>query len=185
MEEKARQILDFLTLIEPLKSVLRHSWCSDGRQESVAEHTWRMAVMAILLEDAFPDVDIKKVLEMCLLHDLGEINGDIPAFEKEPEQDNVELADLKKMARVLPSELKEKIIALQMEFNACATPEAKFANALDKLEAVMQHNDAALSTWDDVEYELNLTYGQEQTDYHPFLKALRGLIRKRTIDKIK
>ena len=185
MEEKAKKILEFLSLIEPLKSVTRHSWCSDGRHESVAEHAWRMAVMAVLIQDEFPDVDIKKVLEMCLLHDLGEINGDIPAFKKGLEDDNSEFEDLKNLVRGLPVWLEEKIISLQKEFDACVTPEAKLANALDKLEALIQHNDADISTWNDIEYELNLTYGHDQTNYHPFLKNLRKLVKQKTINKIK
>ena len=184
MKEKAKKILDFLSIIEPLKSVTRHSWCSDGRRESVAEHTWRMTLMAILLEDEFPEADIKKVVAMCLLHDLGEIKGDIPAFEKERKDYSLEFDELKKMARTLPAELEEKIISLHHEFNACLTLEAKLANALDKLEAVIQHNDAALSTWTEIEYKLNLTYGQEKTSFHPFLSELRRLVRQRTADKI-
>lgn len=150
----------------------------------MAEHTWRMTVMAALLEDEFPDVDIKKVLELCLFHDLGEINGDIPAFKKGIEEDNIEFDALQKTVRGLPAVLEEKIISMQKEFNACITPEAKLANALDKLEALIQHNDADLSTWEDIEYELNLTYGQDQTSYHPFLNILRGLVRQKTIEKI-
>ena len=143
-----------------------------------------MTVMALLLEDEFPEVDIKKVIQMCLIHDLGEIKGDIPAFEKQAKHHDLELHEMEKMVRTLPTGLDEKIFSLQKEFNACATLEARLANALDKLEAVIQHNDGPLSTWTDLEYTLNLTYGQEQTDYHPFLKTLRNLVRQKTIEKI-
>ncbi|MBL7174775.1 MAG: HD domain-containing protein [Desulfobacteraceae bacterium] len=184
MEEKAEKLLDFLSTIEPLKYITRHSWCSNGRQESVAEHEWRMAIMAVLLEDEFPDIDMKKVLEMCLLHDLGETDGDIPAFEKTEDDDSHEFTQLKKLTQILPPNLGSKIISLQKEFNTRETPEAKLANALDKLEALIQHNDADISTWANLEYELNLTYGQNQTDYHPFLKILRQLVKRTTVNKI-
>jgi putative hydrolase of HD superfamily len=184
MKEKAQKILDFLNAIERLKCVSRHSWCSNGRHESVPEHTWRMALMVILLEDEFPEIDIKKVLEMCIIHDIGEINGDIPAFQKDENDDLNEILELKKLTEILPHEIESKIISLQREFNTSQTSEAKLANALDKLEAVIQHNDADISTWDDIEYDLNLTYGQSCTDYHPFLKILRRLVRQATINKI-
>ena len=102
MEGKAGKLLDFISSIEPLKYVTRHSWCSNGRQESVAEHAWRMASMAVLLEEEFPEIDIKKVLEMCLLHDLGETDGDIPAFEKSEDDDNHEFSQLEKLTQILP-----------------------------------------------------------------------------------
>lgn len=184
MEEKAGKLLDFLSAIEPLKYVTRHSWCSNGRQESVAEHSWRMAIMAVLLEEEFPEIDMKKVLEMCLLHDLGETGGDIPAFEKKEDDDSHEFTQLKKLTQILPLDLGTKIISLQKEFSTCETPEAKLANALDKLEALIQHNDSDIATWANLEYELNLTYGQDQTDYHPFLKILRQLVKRATFNKI-
>jgi len=184
MEEKAEKLLDFLSAIEPLKYVTRHSWCSNGRHESVAEHSWRMAIMAVLLEEEFQDIDMKKVLEMCLLHDLGEVDGDIPAFEKNEDDDSHEFTQLKKLTQILPSNLGSKILSLQKEFNTCETPEAKLANALDKLEALIQHNDADISTWEALEYELSLTYGQNQTKFHPFLKTFRKLVKQGTIDKI-
>ena len=184
MKTDAARLIEFLNAIEPLKSVTRHSWCSTGRRESVPEHAWRMAVMAVLVEAEFPDIDMKKVLEMCLFHDLGEINGDIPAFDKREADDRNESDQFKKLARILPSHIGEKIVSLHKEFDACETSEAKLANALDKLEAVMQHNAADLSTWTDVEYSLNLTYGQDHTDYHPFLKILRQRVKQATLEKI-
>ncbi len=184
MQEKAKEILAFINAIEPLKTVTRHSWCSDGRRESVPEHCWRMAVLAFLLAEELPDVDMDKVIKMCLLHDLGEIEGDIPAFEKQDADEVVESMQVKKLIQMLPDSLADKIMSLHAEFNAAKTPEAKLAQALDKLEAVMQHNQADLGTWIDLEYDLNLTYGQAQTAYHPFLTALRELVRQQTIKKM-
>ena len=78
-----RSYIDFLNKIEKLKCNTRHSWTSTGRQESVAEHSWRLAVMAMLCIDDYPELDINKVIKMCLIHDFGEaITGDIPAFLK-------------------------------------------------------------------------------------------------------
>jgi putative hydrolase of HD superfamily len=70
MQKKIINIIKFLNEIELLKSITRHSWMSSGRQESVAEHSWRMAIMAMALENEFPDIDIKRVMEITLVHDF-------------------------------------------------------------------------------------------------------------------
>lgn len=114
---------------------------------------------------------------------MGEIEGDIPAFEKQDSDDALESEHVKKLIKLLPDGLADKMSALHEEFNAAKTPEAKLVHALDKLEAVMQHNHADLGTWIDFEYDLNLTNGQAQTAYHPFLSALRELVRQQTIKK--
>ena len=77
------KLLDILSVAEKLKCNTRHSYTSSGRKESVAEHSWRLALMALLLRDEFPEADMDRVLRMCIIHDLGEaFTGDIPAFEK-------------------------------------------------------------------------------------------------------
>ena len=79
----SRAFLDFLKVAERLKCNTRHSYTSSGRHESVAEHSWRLTVMAYFMQDEFPEADIDKVIKMCMFHDMGEaITGDIPAFEK-------------------------------------------------------------------------------------------------------
>ena len=78
-----RTLLDFMNLAEKLKCRLRHSWTSDGRQESVAEHTFRLCMFAWLVRDEIEGVDMDRVMQLCLFHDIGEaVTGDIPAFEK-------------------------------------------------------------------------------------------------------
>ena len=85
-----RNYIDFLNVIEKLKCNTRHSWTSSGRQESVAEHSWRLAVMAMLCADEYPTLDINKVIKMCLIHDFGEaITGDIPAFLKNDDDEKL------------------------------------------------------------------------------------------------
>ncbi|WP_332843232.1 HD domain-containing protein [Paraclostridium sp. AKS73] len=83
--------LEILTVAEKLKCNTRHSWTSSGRHESVAEHSWRIALMALLMRDEFPSIDMDKVIRMCLIHDLGEaFTGDIPAFDKKEEDSKKE-----------------------------------------------------------------------------------------------
>lgn len=84
MKAEAKKILEFLHIAENLKKLIRHSWLSDGRQESVAEHTWRMSLMFLLVEPHLGiKVDTQKTLEMIIIHDIIEaLVGDIPAFEQ-------------------------------------------------------------------------------------------------------
>ena len=79
----SKEFLDILHVAERLKDTPRHCTTSKGRVESVAEHSWRISLMAFLLRDEFPQIDIDKVISMCIIHDLGEcFTGDIPTFKK-------------------------------------------------------------------------------------------------------
>ena len=83
--------MELLDRAEKLKNNTRHSWTSSGRHESIAEHSWRLAFMAYFMKDEFPDVDINKVILMCMMHDFGEaFTGDIPAFDKTSDDENTE-----------------------------------------------------------------------------------------------
>ena len=96
-------LLGFLGLAEKLKCRTRHSWTSSGRHESVAEHVYRLMVFAWLVRDEFPDVDMNRVMELALFHDMGEaITGDIPAFEKTGEDERAEEQALEQIADLLP-----------------------------------------------------------------------------------
>lgn len=80
---KPEKLIEILSVAERLKDEVRHSYTSGGRRESVAEHSWRITLMAYFVSDEFPEADLLKIMKMCLIHDLGEaFTGDIPAFEK-------------------------------------------------------------------------------------------------------
>lgn len=180
-----KQLLDFLHVLEKLKCNTRHSWTSTGRHETVAAHAWRLAVMACLMKDEIPGVDMDRVLRMCLIHDFGEaVTGDIPAFEKTGADEQTEREAVAGMLSPLPEPLRGELGALFAEMDALATPEARVYKALDKLEAVLQHNEAPLDTWTDLEYTLNQTYGVREAGAAPFLAELRALIRRDTLEKI-
>ncbi len=133
------QFISFLGRVEKLKSVPRHCVTSDGVTENVAAHSWRTALMAYLLKDELPDVDIDKVIRMCLIHDLGEaVTGDIPTFEKTQEHEQMEKEALDGLLRELPEALYQEFTALLAEMEALQTREARVYKALDKLEAVIQ-----------------------------------------------
>lgn len=178
------ELLDFLAVLEKLKCNTRHSWTSTGRHETVAAHSWRLCVMAFLLKDELPGVDMDKVLRMCLVHDFGEaVTGDIPAFEKTDKDEKAEEQAVAGMLSPLPQPLRGELTALFAEMDALETPEAKVYKTLDKMEAVIQHNEAPLGTWLPNEYELQLTYGVENAAQFPYLKALRDEAIKVTENK--
>ena len=108
-----RRLLDFLKTAEQLKCNTRHSYTSSGRLESVAEHSWRLALMAMLVGDEFPELDMDKVIKMCLIHDMGEaITGDIPAFVKTDSDREVEESAISNVTAMLPETERKELDAL-------------------------------------------------------------------------
>jgi putative hydrolases of HD superfamily len=155
------------------------------RQESVAEHSWRLCVLSWLISKEFPDYNMDKVLIMCLFHDLGEaITGDIPAFLKTQQQENDEVTAIDTILKILDDSTRKELNELFIEMQEQRTKEAKLFKALDKLEAVIQHNEAPLSSWIPLEYELNLTYGDEEVKHSTVLQELRNEIRNITVQLI-
>ena len=171
------ELLNILHTAEKLKDTTRHCDTSGGRRESVAEHSWRIALMAFFLRDEFPRLDMDKVLQMCLIHDLGEcFTGDIPSFLKTDADTTREDSLLAQWVSSLPAPYCTEMAALY--------DEARLYKALDKLEAVIQHNEAPISTWLPREYALNLTYADENVAFSPYLTALREAVRDETKAKI-
>lgn len=180
-----RQFLEILHVAERLKDTPRHCTTSKGRRESVAEHSWRVSLMALLLRHEFPELDMDKVTAMCLIHDLGEcFTGDIPSFLKTDADRAVEDSLLARWVATLPEELSADLTALYAEMDAQQTREARLYKALDKLEAVIQHNESPIATWSENEYELNKTYAFDTVAFSQWLTALRQDILADTLRKI-
>ena len=181
----AREFLEILHVAEKLKDTPRHCTTSKGRTESVAEHSWRISLMAMLLRREFPEVNIDKVVDMCLIHDLGEcFTGDIPTFVKTDDDRDVEDDLLMKWVKSMPQEVSDDLSELYKEMAAQETPEAKLYKSLDKLEALIQHNESPLKTWSENEYELNKKYAFDTVAYSEWLTGLREEILKETVTKI-
>ena len=182
----SRAFLDFLKVAEKLKCNTRHSYTSSGRHESVAEHSWRLAVMAYFVRDEFPEADIDKVIQMCIFHDMGEaITGDIPAFDKTSADSDHEAHVMDKLLDTLPEPYCRDLKELFAEMEALETLEAKIYKALDKLEALIQHNEADLSTWIPLEYDLQMTYGNKECSFSDYMKELRDTVREDSKKKVR
>ena len=182
---EAAALLQALHTAERLKDATRHCYTSGGRHESVAEHSWRISLMAYWISDEFPEADMNKVLRMCLIHDLGEaFTGDIPTFLKTSSDEKREDELLAEWVSTLPEPFRGEMASLYKEMSERKTLEARIFKALDSLEALIQHNESNLSTWSENEYELNMHYADDKVSFSPYLTSLRELIRKDTIAKI-
>ena len=180
------ELLKILEVASRLKRTTRHCWTEPDRKESVADHSWRIALMAMLLTPEFPGLDMDKVIRMCLIHDLGEaFTGDIPTFWKTKEDEQKEEHLFDSWVATLPEETREEWTGLLAEMEALETPEAKLYKALDKMEAVITHNESDISTWLPLEYELQLTYGAENVKFSPYMRELKHQIDDWTREKIR
>ncbi|MBQ7380045.1 MAG: HD domain-containing protein [Clostridia bacterium] len=183
---QAEKLIEFAGVIEKLKCHTRHSWTSSGRHESVAEHTWRLAVLAMLCEDEYPGLDMNKVIRMCLIHDFGEaLTGDVPSFQKTEQNEQIERAAWEQIFSMLPEPYSTEIRALYEEMERMETPESKLYKALDNMEAVISHNEAPIDTWIPMEYSLNVTYGEENAVWSPYTRRLREVLAMQSLEKIR
>ncbi|MBR2801223.1 MAG: HD domain-containing protein [Erysipelotrichaceae bacterium] len=182
---RAEEFLKALHVAERLKDATRHCYTSQGRHESVGEHSWRVSLMAYWVKDEFPEADIDKVIRMCLIHDLGEaFTGDIPTFLKTDDDRKVEDGLLEAWVDTLPSPYKEEMKDLYREMEERKTLEARIYKALDSLEALIQHNESDIATWSENEYALNMTYADDKVAFSQYLKELREVVREETKKKI-
>ena len=186
-ETEIRGVIEFLRSAERLKTVTRSAYTTTGEAESVAEHTWRVTLMAMLLVSEFPDVDTARLLKMCVVHDLGEaIGGDVPAPVQARRRESgdsegkaaAERRDLVTLLEPLPEALRSEITSLWDEYEAAETREARLAKAVDKLETILQHTQGKNpSTFD---YRFNLGYGREYTEAPPLISAIRVMLDEET-----
>ena len=183
-------VLEFLRQAERLKTVKRSAFTTSGETESVAEHSWRLALMALVLAPSFPDIDGARLVRMCLIHDLGEaIGGDIPAPEQARRRAEgalegksaAERRDLLTLVDPLPQKLRDDIVGLWDEYETAQTPTAKLAKALDKLETILQHTQGRNPPGFD--YRFNLGYGREHTASPPLIAAIRAILDRATEDR--
>lgn len=164
--ERLEKQLDFIREIDKEKEIFRQTYLADAsRKENDAEHAWHMAIMAYLLKEyANEPVDIAKVMLMCLIHDIVEIDaGDTYAYDEEAlkTQKAREDAAKERIFSILPEEQKEEFMALFDEFEEFATPESKFAHAMDNLQPLMLNNSNDGGDWRRHEVCAEQVYGRQ------------------------
>ena len=180
------KVIRFIKELENLKSVTRTAWTKTGRRESTAEHSWRLAMLLMVLREDFKDLDIDKAIKMSLVHDLGELyDGDISAKLQNDNDNKAEMEEkaMRRMLTILPENLAENIYDLWKEYNECSTKEAKLVKAMDKLETIVQHNQG--NNPEDFDYEFNLQYGKQYFMDNEILEYMRYIIDEDTKESVK
>ena len=166
MDERLKKQLDFALEIDKEKNILRQTHFSGhGRNENDAEHAWHMAIMAYLLREYSNEpVDITRVMLMCLIHDVVEIDaGDTYAYDEEGKktQKAREEAAKERIYSLLPEDQKEELAAIFDEFEESKTPESKFAHAMDNLQPLMLNNSNDGGDWREHGVSAKQVYGRQ------------------------
>ena len=166
MDERLKRQLDFALEIDQEKNVFRQTHLSGhGRSENDAEHAWHMAVMAyVLREYANEEVDIAKVMLMCLIHDIVEIDaGDTYAYDEEGlrTQKAREDAAKERIFSILPEDQKSELTAVFDEFEEYRTAEARFAHAMDNLQPLLLNNSNGGGDWREHGVTAATVYGRQ------------------------
>ena len=167
MDERLKQQLDFTLEIDKEKNIFRQTHLSGhGRRENDAEHAWHMAIMAYLLKEYSNEpVDITKVMIMCLIHDIVEIDaGDTYAYDTEglKTQKAREDAAKERIFSLLPNAQKEELTALFDEFEEARTAESRFAHVMDNLQPLLLNNSNGGADWRKHEVYASQVYGRQQ-----------------------
>lgn len=166
MDERLEKQLGFCLEIDKEKNIFRQTHLSGhGRNENDAEHSWHMAVMAYLLSEYSNEpIDISRVMLMCLIHDIVEIDaGDTYAFDENGKKTQKAREDAAKVRlfSMLPDDQKTELIALFDEFTAYETPESKFAHAMDNLQPLILNNSNGGNDWKEHGVSANQVYGRQ------------------------
>jgi putative hydrolase of HD superfamily len=185
-QENLERIFDFLHRAGKLKSSFRYSEIKNGmqRKESSADHSWRLTLMVFVITSKLKlNIDTEKALKMALVHDLAEaITGDIDyiliaegKISKEEKQ-KAEIEAIKKLRNSLGSETGEEVYNLWNEFGECSTKEAKFVNALDKMETLTHLVETGYKTYDKPEFIAN--YADKAVKNFPELTGMLKIIKQ-------
>lgn len=169
-KSRLEQQIQFLLEIDRLKQIGRQNYLADGsRKENDVEHSWHLAMMALLLSEyANEEVDVLKVMSMVLIHDIVEIDaGDTYAYDMEGRQTQREREEkaAERIFHLLPDDQAAHMRALWEEFEAKETPEAKFSRALDNLQPMMLNVASGGKSW--IEHEVKLSQILERNEITP------------------
>ncbi|SCJ48710.1 5'-nucleotidase yfbR [uncultured Clostridium sp.] len=174
---KVARAVSFMQIIEPLKSATRTAWTQTGRRESVAEHSWRLAMLGLLVSLQNQHLDGGRLVALCLVHDLAEcLTGDVSAAARPDaaQKRAQEYRAMKELCAPLSALEREALFSLWQEYEEGTTCEARMAKALDKAETILQHQ--AGKNPPGFDYAFNLHYGKDYFKDDSYLVALRAAL---------
>lgn len=165
--DRLNKQFDFLLEIDKEKTIFRQTYLSDGkRKENDAEHSWHMAMMVMLLSEyANEKIDVFHTMKMVLVHDLIEIDaGDTYAYDTagNATKKERELKAADRIFNLLPKDQARHLRALWDEFEENVTPEARFANSMDKVQPLMLNNASGGKSWEEHEVKAQQVYGRNE-----------------------
>ena len=180
------KLVDFFIEVESLKKTYRYSTCPENVRDSSADHSWKLAFMASVLGEEVEGVDLYRAVQICLVHDLAEsITGDIDSYRivlgeiTKEQKHQMEEKAMNSIKDKLP-DVGQKIYDLWEEFEEHKTPEAKYAQALDKIEALIHLlNVGYIAREDNAEAELTAKYADKAVKEFPQLKPILDIIKVR------
>ena len=176
---KADRRLAFLERAEALKDTMRSGFTSGGRSEDVASHTWRLCLWVLVFADELEGLDLARLLQLAVLHDLGEaVSGDIPATEQAGDKSAEERADFVALLGGVDEGLAARLLAVWDDYDQGVSAEARVVKGLDKLETILQHTQGENPA--DFDYGFNLEYRRAATTGHPLLEMLRQSVDEKT-----
>lgn len=182
-----REILEFVHSMEKLKGVERHSCIFSGRKESVAEHSWRVCLIVMIMMNYIKDIDQAKALKMAIIHDINEASvGYIPSFLRPLKEKHLlcEENNMHYWQEKYKLTAVDEIAVLWDELRKEETREAKMVRAADKLETRIQHNEAPMETWNDMEYPRSQFAAEEYCSFDEFLRGFNELVKEESKKKI-
>ncbi len=192
MMSDIKKLLDFFHLSKGLKNELRHGYTSKNRKESVADHTWRVSLMVIVISRFLDqEISLEKALKMAIIHDLAEVvTGDDPYFlceeseQLQNEKFQKELLAMQHIKNLVPEIVGIELVELWKEYEEGKTLEAKFVKAIDKIEAQIQHNEMSYLHWNEYDRKFASNRLDKYCAFDSFLVKLKCLIQEESMKKM-
>jgi len=192
VDNNIKALLEFFHFSEGLKNELRNGYTSQNKKESVAEHSWRVSLMVLLLAQSLDQkISTEKALKIAIVHDIAELlTGDKPCFLFEDDEINSreksqkELAAMKHIKSLVPESIGVELLELWSEYEEGSTYEAKFVKAVDKIEAQIQHNEMSYEHWNDFDRKYASTRLDKYCEFDSFLSKIKQLVQDESMDKI-
>ncbi len=179
--------MDFVHAAGRLKTELRRAYKSNGSQETVAEHSWRVSLIAMTLSGTIKEIDRDKCVKMAIVHDLPEVYaGDVYRLDREKQdgRHNSEKDALERLTKLVTRGVSKELTSLWLEFEEGTTREARLVRLIDRLEVLVQHNESDVSRWSETEKQIQYGLAEKHAEKYGFLLEFAREIDRETKRKL-